>query len=259
MNNIRIKIKDYSCLPKICGIYVIKCLCNGKIYIGQAQDINKKIEGYIKKFKNKSICTKYMKGVENDLLKYGEDAFVIDVIAFCAYDNLNFLERYFIKKYKSIEFGYNTINGKKTINSTRFKFNLENIEARQEFTVNNIISEYRKACDGNEDYKYLITIDNLQKVLNINDNNINEFIEFLIRMDFIFYNHHYDEYCKMNSLKIGYLTTINTEKSYIKCSYLKNYEEYLILENDFIKYNKYSDKTYKRYNPIDNLTIIKTK
>lgn len=259
MNNIRVKIMDYIWLPRICGIYVIKCLCNGKIYIGQAEDIREKIENYIKKFKNKSIDSRYMKGLKEDLLKYGEDAFVIEVIAFCAYDNLNFLERYFIKKYKSIEFGYNTINGKRTINNTKYEFELGILEARKECRVNNIISKYRKSCNGNEDYRYLITIKDLQNVLNIEDSFFNDFIEFLMRMDFEIYNYNYGEYCKINSLEIRYLRTINTEKSYIKCGYLQNYKEYLILENDFIKDIKYIDKTYDRYRKIDNLVFIKNK
>lgn len=261
MDNIRVKITDHIWLPKICGIYVIKCLRNGKIYIGQAKDICEKIENYIKKIKNKSIDIRYMKGLKEDLLKFGQDAFVIDVIAFCAYDNLNFLERYFIKKYKSIEFGYNTINGKRTINTTKYKFDLGIMEARKENTLNNIISKYRKACNGNEDYIYLITIENLQNVLNIEDSFFNDFIEFLTRMDFEVYNYNYNynygECYKINSLEIRYLRTINAEKSYIKCSYLQNAREYLILESDFIKNTKYIDKTYDRYKKIENLVIIK--
>lgn len=280
MDNIRLKIKEYIWLPKICGIYVIKCLCNGKIYIGQAENIKKKIENYMLKIRNGSVSTKHMKGVKEDILKYGYDNFVVDIIAFCAYDNLNFLERYFIRKYQAKEFGYNSINGKRTVNNTKYKFSLEIPEARMEFELNKIITEYRKACGKNEDYKYLVDINNLETILGFNNEVKNIFYEFIERMDFIMYVETNDECYKINGGQfIAFLfnehcfkydnayikkedvvpNRLEIRNIYVQCPYLKEFEYFLLLESDYIIKNKCIDFTYRRYKFIENISVIKIK
>ena len=60
MNKVIIRINYRYYLPVIAGIYIIKCLANGKIYIGQAKNIEDKVEKYIRAINNK-VSTKHMK------------------------------------------------------------------------------------------------------------------------------------------------------------------------------------------------------
>lgn len=278
MENVKIQMDYIYYLPNICGIYIIRCLANGKIYVGQAENIKIKVENYLKAIKSGNISTKHMKGVREDVLKYGEDSFVIEVICFCGSENLNFLERYFIKKYRAIKFGYNTINGYKTVKKEKFKFNLNIPEARKEFEFNNSVSQYRKKFGQFEEYKYLIEYDDLKKALKINSEYENEILEFIQRMDFIIYIKSYSEYYKVNGnqlknflfyikkfkfdnaeIKRDYLESKrrNSEKIFIQCTFSEECKEILRLESEFIKLNKFIDLTYERYKFIDNIAFIK--
>ena len=280
MENVKIQMDYIYYLPNICGIYIIRCLANGKIYVGQAENIKIKVENYLKAIRSGNISTKHMKGVREDVLKYGEDSFVIEVICFCGSENLNFLERYFIKKYRAIKFGYNTINGYKTVKKEKFKFNLNIPEARKEFEFNNSVSRYRIAFGSNEEYKYIIKYEDLKGVLEINSEYENEMIEFIERMDFLVYIKNYNEYYKVNGnqlknflfyikkfkydnaeIKRDYLESKrrSSVEIFIQCSFSQKYKELLLLESEFISDIKYIDLTYKRYKFTDNITFIKSK
>ena len=84
-------------------IYKITNLVNGKIYIG--------------KHSTDKLGDSYMgsgKILGNAKSKYGKDAFKKEIIAFTDNeDSLNFLERFYIKKYKSrdLTVGYNLTDG----------------------------------------------------------------------------------------------------------------------------------------------------
>ena len=84
-------------------IYKITNLANGKIYIGKHSTDN--------------LNDSYMgsgKIIKNAIAKYGKNAFKKDIIAFTDNeDSLNFLERFYIKKYKSQDssIGYNLTDG----------------------------------------------------------------------------------------------------------------------------------------------------
>lgn len=84
-------------------IYKITNLINGKIYIGKHSTDN--------------LDDSYMGSgtlIKNAKSKYGLDAFKKEIIAFTDNeDSLNFLERFYIKKYKSkdLSIGYNLTDG----------------------------------------------------------------------------------------------------------------------------------------------------
>jgi group I intron endonuclease len=93
----------------ICGIYCIECIINGKIYIGQAQNIYDRWADHRRSLR---------KGEDGRVLqraydKYGEDNFKYWIICECEEKDLNDLETYFIAKWKTLahENGYNIYVG----------------------------------------------------------------------------------------------------------------------------------------------------
>ena len=99
---------------KICGIYKITNLVNGKVYIGQSVDIYERWAEH----KYNMSYTKY----QNILLykafhKYGIENFSFDIIDYCVPEELNEKEIYYIKEFNSWvgydeAWGYNmTIGG----------------------------------------------------------------------------------------------------------------------------------------------------
>lgn len=90
----------------ICGIYIIKNLINNKVYIGQSRDI------YRRWRQHKHLAKSY-KGnknyLYNSMQKYGIENFKFSILKECKVEELNEMEIYYIKKYKSLisENGYN--------------------------------------------------------------------------------------------------------------------------------------------------------
>lgn len=94
-------------MNKICGIYKITNKINGKIYIGQSNNI-------CRRWKEE----KYYKGHCNSPLnrafnKYGLENFTFEIIEECSIEELDEKEIYYISLYKSNEdeFGYNLTSG----------------------------------------------------------------------------------------------------------------------------------------------------
>ena len=93
------------------AIYSIENLVNGKIYIGQTTNLKVRWN----KHKNDLIKNKHINThLQNAWNKYGENNFEFKIIKECNNDdNLNELETFYIKKYKSnnIKYGYNLTSG----------------------------------------------------------------------------------------------------------------------------------------------------
>lgn len=93
------------------GIYSIKNKINGKIYIGQTQDIDKRWNQHINNLNKNKHINIYLQNAWN---KYGQDNFDFNVIEITNTKiELNDKESYYIKLYKSnnSEYGYNLTNG----------------------------------------------------------------------------------------------------------------------------------------------------
>lgn len=93
-------------------IYKITNVLNGKIYIGQTKDFNRRFNEY--KTRKIEDNHRYNYGIMREINKVGFDNFKFEVID-CAFnkDDLNKLEKYYIIKYDSInpDVGYNSRTG----------------------------------------------------------------------------------------------------------------------------------------------------
>ena len=87
------------------GIYKITNQINGKIYIGQSIDIEKRWEDH--KYYNSNEKTK----LQYALQKYGVSNFSFEIIELCKQEELNEKEIFWISYYNSYEDGYNMTLG----------------------------------------------------------------------------------------------------------------------------------------------------
>lgn len=94
--------------PKICGIYKITNLVNGKVYVGQSRDIASR-KSHHKYDMNKGGHNEYL---YRAMRKYGFDNFAFDIIEECKAEQLNKLEREYIIRFNSlVPHGYNIESG----------------------------------------------------------------------------------------------------------------------------------------------------
>ena len=89
----------------ITGIYKITCRKNGKVYIGQSEDIGRrKTEHWTALLKGKHPNSRLQK----DFKEFGR-SFAFEVVEICAVPLLNERELFWIKEYKATDpaYGYN--------------------------------------------------------------------------------------------------------------------------------------------------------
>jgi group I intron endonuclease len=94
-----------------CGIYILKNINNGKVYVGQSIDIENRFNDHFKSLRNNNHTNKYLQAVYN---KYGEDIFECGIIEVCDENELDDREIYWISYLNSNDnqYGYNlTIGG----------------------------------------------------------------------------------------------------------------------------------------------------
>ena len=91
------------------GIYKITNLLNGKCYVGQSIDIEKRWAEH-KSIYNHPRCSNYH--IYRAFRKYGIENFSFSVIEECEQSLLNEREKFWIQHYNSFECGYNmTVGG----------------------------------------------------------------------------------------------------------------------------------------------------
>ena len=116
------------------GIYKIENKINGKIYIGQSTNINKRLGNHKRALKGNYHHNKHLQLAFN---KYGGDNFTFEIIDICEIDEIDALERLYINKYecKHNEWGYNLEdgghNGKKLSEETKEKISKGNKGKKQ--------------------------------------------------------------------------------------------------------------------------------
>lgn len=98
-----------------CGIYLIKCLGNGKMYIGKTiQQFEKRWKDHIRELKKSIHVNKYL---QRSWDKYGEENFVFEIVEELNIQNSNIekfnnLEIYYIKKLNTkTPHGFNMTDG----------------------------------------------------------------------------------------------------------------------------------------------------
>lgn len=91
----------------ICGIYKIKNMLNGKIYIGQSKNIHKRWSQH-KRLLDHGTHHSYK--LQNAWNKYGSESFEFEIIERCDEENLNEIEIAYIKKFNAQKQGYNCTN-----------------------------------------------------------------------------------------------------------------------------------------------------
>ena len=104
------KVQDETKGKHICGIYVIKCLINGKIYIGQSQNI------YYRWRKHKEALRRnkhFNWELQEDWNRFTEDDFKFSLLEECSVEELDDKEIYWIAELHATIDGYNIAKGGK--------------------------------------------------------------------------------------------------------------------------------------------------
>lgn len=140
------------------GIYKITKKENGKSYIGQSCDCDRRI---------KEHCSpnRYKLGLAIDIAihKYGVNAFTYEIIEECSIDKLNERESYWIEYYNTLENGYNLSKGgnQQSVgeNNGRARLTEQDVIA-----IRQAYNNHEKQKDVYKNYKDKITFSNFQSV-----------------------------------------------------------------------------------------------
>lgn len=118
---------------KICGIYYIKNTLNNNMYIGQSVNIKARFCAHRSSLKNNKH---YNEKLQEDFNKYGMDIFELGILEECESEFLDELEQYYIKKYNTVESGYNNasggLKGFKSSEETKLKVSLNHADVSGE-------------------------------------------------------------------------------------------------------------------------------
>lgn len=90
------------------GIYMMKNKRNGKVYIGQSQNIQHRHYVHLSLLRRGLHPNTHLQSAWN---KYGENSFEFSIIEFCDLAELDEREMYYICEYDSIDNGYNQTAG----------------------------------------------------------------------------------------------------------------------------------------------------
>lgn len=155
------------------GIYYIKNKINNKYYIGQSVNVYKRLLDHINK--SKHTLSTSNQHIHRAINKDGIENFEFDILAYVNFDDINkvkskldFLEKYYIKKFNSFgKNGYNsTIGGDKGI--LGYKQKNEVIQRIQQTRSKQLYKKYNIECwcyniETNKQYhlKHIFEVDNL--------------------------------------------------------------------------------------------------
>jgi group I intron endonuclease len=95
------------------GIYKIQNKLNGKIYVGQSVDIERRWKEHISDAKNENKLRNYNMTIHKAFRKYGIENFTFEVLELCEKEELDNREKYWIITLDTLnkEKGYNIASG----------------------------------------------------------------------------------------------------------------------------------------------------
>ena len=91
-------------IPKKSGIYQIRNLVNGKIYVGSSINLRKRMKDHFRDLRNNRHANQHLQKAYN---KYGLDKFVFEVLEYVEKDVLLKREQYYIDTLNVVNEGYN--------------------------------------------------------------------------------------------------------------------------------------------------------
>lgn len=137
------------------GIYKITNKINGKCYVGQSNDIQRRINEHIWAGDKTRVL------VDKAIKKYGKEAFDYEILEICSLDQLNEKETYWIEKCEAIEKGYNLSKGgaQQSIgeNNGRAKLTEEDVKI-----IRTAYAEHKAQAEIYEQFKDKVTFNTFQ-------------------------------------------------------------------------------------------------
>ena len=139
------------------GIYKITKISNGKSYIGQSNDIERRFKEHQSKGKSSRIP------LDIAIQKYGIYAFTYEILEECPLNKLDEREQYWIKYYDTVNNGYNCSYGgeQQSIgeNNGRAKLTEQDV-----IKIRKAYANHKRQKEVYEDYKDKITFSTFQNI-----------------------------------------------------------------------------------------------
>ena len=139
------------------GIYKIENLNDGKIYIGQSNDIARRFYEHMTKGVSSRIP------VDEIIQKEGAASFSYEILEECSIEDLNEMEKKWIKFYRSNEYGYNKNEGGLTDLIGSHNPNSKLTE-QDVIKIRQAYNNHLKQKDVYEEYKDIISFGYFQNV-----------------------------------------------------------------------------------------------
>lgn len=165
----------YGINIKDSGIYLIKNLYNGKVYIGSAKCLISRLSNHLFLLKNNKHHSKHLQSAWN---KYGENMFIFGVIEIIKnIDDLVSIEQNYINKYKSFDdkYGYNICPLAKNNLGSKHQRGIEDKKRRMSGSGNNFYNKKHspeaKRLIGLHNHKRKLSNNDVKKIRFLYENN----------------------------------------------------------------------------------------
>lgn len=139
------------------GIYKITNKLNGKAYVGQSNDIERRFKEHQQKGESSRIP------LDVAIQKYGKDNFTYEILEECQLNELNQKEKYWISTLNTIENGYNCSEGgdQQSVgeNNGRSKITEEQVKK-----IRQAYAEHKKQKEVYEEYKDILSFGYFQNL-----------------------------------------------------------------------------------------------